>query len=221
MKLKSLRATTVTLVAGVAFTALAACGSDDNVAEPAMTANAPASSTGEQQVIESSSPGTATPPPSNDTRAAAVDEQLTDGEYSTGPTEEFGGSYGELRTTDIRVGSHDNYDRLVFEFAGHGEPQYHAGYNDDPRQQASGFPLEVPGNAKLELMIHGTAGDMSADAKYAATKELGLASGNIVEVYNGGTFEADSQYIVGIDTKRPYKVSVLHEPTRLVVDFQK
>lgn len=218
MKLRSLQLTAASLAAGVT---LAACGANGNVSEPAMTAKAPPSSTGMQQSPESSSAGTTTPSSGNDTRAAAVDEQPAGGEYSTEPTEEFGGSYGELRTTDIRVGSHDGFDRLVFEFTGHGDPQYHIGYNDDPRQQASGFPLDVPGNAKLELMIHGAAGDMSTDAKYAATKELGLASGNIVEVYNGGTFEADSQYIVGLNSERPYKVAVLHEPTRLVVDFQK
>lgn len=156
----------------------------------------------------------------SDTRVAAMDKQPDNDGFSTDPTEKFGESYGELRTTDIRVGSHAGFDRLVFEFEGTGDPQYHVGYNDDPRQQASGYPLEVPGEAKLELMIHGTSLDMSPDAKYAATKELGLASGNIVEVYNGGTFEADSQYIVGLKNKRPYKVQILHEPTRLIVDFQ-
>lgn len=219
MKHKPLQLTAVTLVAGAA---LAACGPDDNVAEPAMSTQTSASTTGEQdESVSSPATSTASTSPDSDTRGAAVDGQATPGEYSTEPTAQFGGPYGDLRTTDIRVGSHTEYDRLVFEFAGQGDPQYHIGYNDDPRQQASGFPLDVPGNAKLEINIHGTAGDMSADAKYAGKKELGLSSGSVVEVINGGTFEADSQYIVGLDSKRPYKIAVLHEPTRLVVDFKK
>lgn len=217
MKLKSLQLTAVTLVAGVA---LAACGTDGNVADPAMTSRTTASPAAEKETTETSSANTSSTAPGSDTRAASMDTEQTVGEYSTEPTEKFGDPYGELRTTDIRTGSHEGFDRLVFEFAGQGDPQYHVGYNNDPRQLASGFPIDVPGDAKLEINIHGTSGDMSPDAKYAASKELGLASGNIVEVYNGGTFEADSQYIVGVKTERPYKVSVLHEPTRLVVDFQ-
>ena len=38
---------------------------------------------------------------------------------------------------------------------------------------------------------------------------------------NGGTFEADSQYFIGLDRRRPYNVYVLTEPTRLVVDVER
>ncbi|WP_297851529.1 hypothetical protein [uncultured Corynebacterium sp.] len=210
MKLQPHKLTTV-LVAAAAGLALTACGA--SISEPSMTTQPSAS--------EASDSSTEATPVQDEatTKAASIDEKPK-GEYSTEPTEKFGEAYGELRTTDIRVGSHDGFDRLVFEFEGTGDPQYHIGYNDDPRQQASGFPLEVPGNAKLEINIHGTSGDMSADAKYAGKKELGLASGNIVDVINGGSFEADSQYVVGLINERPYQVQVLHEPTRLVVDFQ-
>ena len=210
MKLQPHKLTTV-LVAAAAGLALTACGA--SISEPSMTTQPSAS--------EASDSSTETTPVQDEatTKAASIEEKPK-GEYSTEPTEKFGEAYGELRTTDIRVGSHDGFDRLVFEFEGTGDPQYHIGYNDDPRQQASGFPLEVPGNAKLEINIHGTSGDMSADAKYAGKKELGLASGNIVDVINGGSFEADSQYVVGLINERPYQVQVLHEPTRLVIDFQ-
>ena len=210
MKLQPHKLTTV-LVAAAAGLALTACGA--SISEPSMTTQPSAS--------EASDSSTETTPVQDEatTKAASIEEKPK-GEYSTEPTEKFGEAYGELRTTDIRVGSHDGFDRLVFEFEGTGDPQYHIGYNDDPRQQASGFPLEVPGNAKLEINIHGTSGDMSAAAKYAGKKELGLASGNIVDIINGGSFEADSQYVVGLINERPYQVQVLHEPTRLVVDFQ-
>ena len=210
MKLQPHKLTTV-LVAAAAGLALTACGA--SISEPSMTTQPSAS--------EASDSSTEATPVQDEatTKAASIDEKPK-GEFSTEPTEKFGEAYGELRTTDIRVGSHDGFDRLVFEFEGTGDPQYHIGYNDDPRQQASGFPLEVPGNAKLEINIHGTSGDMSADAKYAGKKELGPASGNIVDVINGGSFEADSQYVVGLINERPYQVQVLHEPTRLVVDFQ-
>ena len=78
----------------------------------------------------------------------------------------------------------------------------------------------MPGAANLEMIVHGTALDMTPDPEYAPNSNLGLAAGNIVDVYNGGSFEATSQYVVGLNSERPYKVEILHEPTRLVVDFR-
>lgn len=200
--------------------ALTACGSGTDVAEPAMTSGAEAA---DQADTTETSSETATETVERDVDTlAAVDKQpATAGDYSTEPTEQFEGKLAELRTIDIRVGTHDSYDRLVFEFEGQGQPEFHAGYTDEPRQQGSGYPMDVPGAAKFELLIHGTSLDMNVDAKYAGTTNLGLASGSIQDVVNGGTFEAVSQYFVGLDSKRPYKVSILQKPTRVVVDFQK
>ena len=50
---------------------------------------------------------------------------------------------------------------------------------------------------------------------------MDLASGNIQGVTHGGVFEADTQYIVGLDKQRPFNLYVLENPARVVVDFQK
>lgn len=183
---------------------LAACSAEDSISEPS---------------------GAATTVTTADTKAAAAsaeDDEQVPGEYSTEPTDTFSGELtSELRTVDIRSGSHEGYDRVVFEFEGNGTPEFHAGYSDEPLQQASGLPVDVPGEAALEIMIHGTSLDQTPDAKYAGKPTLGLASGNIKEVTNSGTFESVSQYFIGLDKQRPYKVTVLENPTRVVVDVQK
>lgn len=123
---------------------------------------------------------------------------------------------------DVRVGSHEGYDRFVIEFTGTGIPGYLTGYTDQPLQQASGLPVEVAGNAYLELMIQGTPWGRPGTPDHVV--EAGpkpLAAGNILGVTNGGTFEADSQYFIGLDRRRPYNVYVLSEPTRLVVDVER
>ncbi len=123
---------------------------------------------------------------------------------------------------DVRVGSHEGYDRFVIEFTGTGTPGYLTGYTDQPLQQASGLPVEVAGNAFLELMIQGTPWGRPGSPDHVV--EAGpkpLAAGNILGVTNGGTFEADSQYFIGLDRRRPYNVYVLTEPTRLVVDVER
>ena len=214
MKLKSLQLTAVIVASGLA---LAGCAGE-NVAEPALTAQKPEATTEAQEQTETTT--SEAPETDGETRQAAMDTAPAADGFSTEPTEKFGDGHGELRTTDIRVGSHDGFDRLVIEFEGTGDPSYHIGYNDDPRQDGSGFPIDAPGDAKLEMFVHGTSLDMSTDAKYAPNTNLGLATGNIVDVHNGGVFEGASQYVVGLNSELPYKVEILHEPTRLVVDFQ-
>lgn len=59
------------------------------------------------------------------------------------------------RIEDIRAGAHDDVDRLVIEFSGTGRPGVIAGYDDDPRQQASGYPLVPAGNAYFGMIIQG------------------------------------------------------------------
>ena len=55
---------------------------------------------------------------------------------------------------------------------------------------------------------------------YAYVDILGFFTPGIVkDILDGGMFEAQSQYIVGINgPKKPFAVAVLTNPTRLVVD---
>lgn len=218
MKLKSLQATAVTVLAGLA---LASCAGG-NIDEPAMTEHGSSSETTAAASTESQEKTEAST--GIDTRAAAgVEEQPAAAGFSTDPTSTLGdhGPGGKLRTTDIRAGSHDSFDRVVFEFEGEGLPTYDAAYTNEPRELGSGFPMEFPGATALDLFVHGTSLDMDPDAKYASDTNLGLNTGNIADVVYGGTFEADSHYVIGLDSKRPYKAYVLENPTRLVVDIQK
>lgn len=219
---KKTTASAAIAVFAAAGLALTACGTGDNVPEPQMTTSANTETDAADKDAENSaSEPTKTTDEQTNTLGAVDKQPGAEGEFSTEPTEQFNGDPAELRTTDIRVGSHDNYDRLVFEFEGTGQPRFHAGYTDDPRQHTSGNPVEVPGGTHFELLIHGTPLDMTADAKYAGRANLGMASGAIVDVVSEGTFEGTSQYFVGLKDTRPYKVSILENPTRLVVDFEK
>lgn len=129
----------------------------------------------------------------------------------------------ELVIQDVRAGTHDGYDRVVFEFSGTGRPGYVAGYTTEPRQQASGHPIDVNGNAYFELMIQGTPmEEMSPREELIRVGPVtGVATGNVKQVVHGGVFEADTQYIIGVDQTRPYTVTLLENPTRVVVDFQR
>ena len=128
----------------------------------------------------------------------------------------------ELQIEDVRAGSHEDVDRVVVELSGTGTPNVLAGYTPDPRQQASGLPLVPTGNAYFEMIIQGVPWSMGlSDADLAKADPAGVAAGGIQEIADGGIFEADAQYIVGLDAQRPYNLYLLENPTRVVVDFQK
>ena len=128
----------------------------------------------------------------------------------------------ELQIEDVRAGSHEGVDRVVVELSGTGIPNVLAGYTADPRQQASGLPLVPAGNAYFELIIQGVPWSMGlSDADLAKVDPAGVAAGGIQEIADGGIFEADAQYIVGLNAQRPYNLYLLENPTRVVVDFQK
>lgn len=128
----------------------------------------------------------------------------------------------ELQIEDVRAGSHEGVDRVVVELSGTGTPNVLAGYTADPRQQASGLPLVPAGNAYFELIIQGVPWSMGlSDADLAKADPTGVAAGGIQEIADGGIFEADAQYIVGLNAQRPYNLYLLENPTRAVVDFQK
>jgi len=128
----------------------------------------------------------------------------------------------ELQIEDVRAGSHEGVDRVVVELSGTGTPNVLAGYTADPRQQASGLPLVPAGNAYFELIIQGVPWSMGlSDADLAKADPAGVAAGSIQEIADGGIFEADAQYIVGLNAQRPYNLYLLENPTRVVVDFQK
>lgn len=128
----------------------------------------------------------------------------------------------ELQIEDVRAGSHEGIDRVVVELSGTGTPDVLAGYTADPRQQASGLPLVPAGNAYFELIIQGVPWSMGlSDADLAKADPAGVAAGGIQEIADGGIFEADAQYIVGLNAQRPYNLYLLENPTRVVVDLQK
>lgn len=223
MKQKTLALISIPLVAGVV---LAGCSSSDDTqtqdqAQETVTTTATSPVETTDTTTETS---TETSPvdtePSNDTALAMLGAASTD--PTTNWEESNGGAYADLDIKDIRVGSHDGFDRFVLEFAGEGLPSYHAGYVDEPLQQASGMPIDVAGPATLEVMVHGTAAAMmnTDNPLLKSVGPMDKAAGNVQGVTYGGTFEADSQFFIGLDKPRPYSVSVLENPARLVIDIK-
>lgn len=128
----------------------------------------------------------------------------------------------ELTLQDVRVGSHETYDRVVFEFSGNGLPGYRIQYTDKALQQASGHELAVTGNNILEVLIDGTPMDrLPSNPDLISAGPYQLATGNVAGITNGGTFENQSQFFIGLDRQRSFEATVLESPTRLVIDVHR
>lgn len=127
----------------------------------------------------------------------------------------------KLTVTDIRTGTHDGFDRVVYELGGTGAPGWRVGYVDRAVQDGSGNEVEVAGGAILQVLIDGSAYpfDSGADQYSGPQPVLAAPGGSVVEVNGAGVFEGVTQSFIGIDNPgTPFSVYALTGPARLVID---
>lgn len=142
------------------------------------------------------------------------------------PAEDDGDATHAL-IADVRIGQHTGFDRVVFEFEpGRGEaagiPQWMLREADGPpRESGSGKPIEVAGDRILHLtLIGGTKLTPEFDVVYDGPTEFRPEFPQLVELVEGGDFEAVSDWYAGIEGEPCLRVFELESPTRLVIDLQ-
>ena len=128
---------------------------------------------------------------------------------------------GDLGSTGVaRVGRHPGFDRVVWQFAGPGRPTFRVHYVDTPTSEGSGDVVQVSGDAYLEVVVTTVTVPDDGTARPTDPSPASLA-GTVVAEANAifGGFEGYGQSFVGVrGRERPFRVSVLGDPTRLVVD---
>jgi hypothetical protein len=127
-----------------------------------------------------------------------------------------GGTASRATITDVRVGSHPGYDRLVIEYSG-GQPSYKL-VPQDPATFVgpySGLPVSVAGNAGLHLFIY----NMDFPATFLHGTNLKPAYSELKQVVALAVFEGQADIAIGLDRLECPTVSVLSSPSRLVIDF--
>ncbi len=123
--------------------------------------------------------------------------------------------------SDLRVGEHPSFYRIVVEFSGKGRPGYYQAWPDTPVEQGRGKALDVAGSAFLEFMVNGTAmptGTELAEGAYTGPHTLTVGP---LEVREDGTFEDTTHIVVGMDQPREFQVGFLENPARMVIDIKK
>ncbi len=167
-----------------------------------------------------------TPAPSPSTPSATASPSRTSSvpagfslDAEASPTfPDLGGDLGGIGV--VRVGHHAGYDRVVWEFEGTGPPSYSVKYVDEPIGDGSGDPVPVRGQAYVEVLITsvGIPPDGTSRPPDASASSLsGTVIAQALAIYGG--FEGYGQTFIGVrDRERPLRVTVLENPTRLVVD---
>lgn len=126
---------------------------------------------------------------------------------------------GEL--TEVRLGHHGKYERLVFEFTGDELPNdYQVGWTDDPTNLGTGESLDMTSEAVLALRFHvANVIDSTVERPVSIDEPLVFREGEFVqEVHFGGQYQDTADYYVGLDSDYEFRVSVDENPSRLVID---
>jgi hypothetical protein len=196
------------MAAVMAVGGLTGCGRDEAETTTAATGNAttaPAETT-------STTPSTAAC-----TFSGGTDAAQGDGEAPT------------RLLTDVRVGAHGCYERVTFELKpGQGEADgpvgWKAAYEPGPiTEDGSGRSVNVKGAAFLVVTLSATGADLSqeaAPATYTGPTSIEAADATrIRQVRKTGDFEGVVTWVIGLDKKRPFRVSTESGPARVVVDI--
>ncbi|MBR7744602.1 hypothetical protein KC207_15000 [Phycicoccus sp. BSK3Z-2] len=209
------RRTTAVVGAALVLAVTAGCGDGDedlaSTTDPAPTGSS-ASPSPSASDTESASPSASPSPSLEVPEGFGTEEQASDSWPELGPRVGVG--------TAVRVGRHEGYDRVVYEFSGSGLPTYQVEWVDEPVQSGSGNTVEVPGDAYLS--VRASTVEIPTDSQpQPQAPGAGRLDGTVVasaEPIWGG-FEGYGETFVGVTgEERPFRVLVLEEPTRLVVD---
>ncbi len=132
--------------------------------------------------------------------------------------------------TGVRVGAHNGFDRIVFEFeAPSPDPGGKAGiphyeiksvkppFGEDPSDR----PLDVYGDAFAGIVFQGATGyDIdSGKPTYTGPKVLTPGFGTLAQAVEGGDFEATLTWYLGLSRPTCWQVHELHNPDRVAIDF--
>ncbi len=145
-------------------------------------------------------------------------------EATTGVSESEGEFGSDLAVTDVRVGTHDGFDRVTFEFAGDGQAGWHVNYQDGAASQGSGEPIEIFGDQVLSIALRNVTLppelDDDIDAYDGPDRFEGPDGAQaLFEIVEDTVFEGQHTWFLGTDGQPPYRIERFDDPQRVVIDL--
>ena len=122
-----------------------------------------------------------------------------------------------LALTGMRAARHEGFARVVLEFSGEGTPGvWRAAWTEEAVEQGRGLPIQVEGEAVLDLVIDGTPMTASESSYPSGTH---TRAGDL-DVVSDGTFEDNTHVVIGAPTARQFQIGFLSDPVRMVIDIR-
>lgn len=217
----------VTALTAVAALTLTACAGSEEpqpaTVTPTQTTTATASADN-QTTTATASPASQASPNGSESATTTPAAGLLGRPDTETKQSEAAGEY-DLAPVEVRVGAHDGFDRVVIEFAGAGTPGWFVDYTPEPRQQGSGNPIDFEGDGALNVMITGVPYPFDASVPESEWVSVGPVAGEagvVTGVTHDSIFEGQAQFTVGLTGEEPpaYSVTLLEEPTRVVIDVK-
>ena len=132
-----------------------------------------------------------------------------------------GSGSGQAVLTSVRHAAHPRFDRLVFEFAPGARPVAYTEYVDSPvRHCASDEVVPLAGDAWLELKLTNAVAHTEDGRPTILERAQTLNMPIVKELKLTCDFEADVTWVAGVSSPEKYRLFVLDNPPRVVVDLR-
>lgn len=123
----------------------------------------------------------------------------------------------------MRVGKHEGFDRLVFELKGD-LPNFYVTYKKLPFELGDGTGVSnVRGKAFIEISFYPlnySEENVRLNDEYNV-RQNHIETPLISEIRSIGWWEGEVRYAVGLRERTPFRVQILSNPMRLVIDFKR
>lgn len=121
---------------------------------------------------------------------------------------------------EVRTGTHESFDRVVFEFQTNDVPGYRVAYVDKPILNcAAGDRVPITGEGFLLIKIQPANAHSEAGVPTIGNLHQTPGLPLIKEMKLICDFEADVEWVLGLAAANNYRVFELKSPARLVVDI--
>jgi hypothetical protein len=168
-------------------------------------------------------PGGTGDPEDPDGADAAPGAPALDVEASTDDRVQAPEGPADLVVTEVRVGTHDGFDRVVIEVDGEGLAGWFTQLGTDAFEDGSGAIVDVAGPAVLTIALNAVAfpPDLpDPDVRWdGATVAAPPGARVLTEVVDSVVFEGQHQLFIGLAEPVPYRIVRFDDPQRVVIDL--
>ncbi len=126
-----------------------------------------------------------------------------------------------LSLCKIRIAGNKGFDRIVFEFDS-GKPDYVIQYlpSNIYSSDAGDEKIKIAGKSFLQISIYGMAQLEKMPCELERYPQGRLKFSVIQQIDEGVWFEGIRDFLVGVKSKKSFRVQELSNPSRLVIDFK-